>query len=210
MGRKNRIYTGKIKDENGAVLIVALMMLCLLTIISTAVSKTTSIEIMISGADKDKKETFYAAEAGVDHIKALMASIFKNRNNLKLAQGQIPDWDFALNGSEPGVNAAGTTADTGARWITNAPCGGYVTYSVVVWDNDDGDGDPTKDVDQIIFIRATATSLQGGSTSIELSLHGDVSGADAIVDYKSRGGRRKTFTSGDYDPISATDFIKQT
>lgn len=212
MSNINFINTGKIKEEKGAVLVVALMMLCLLTIIGTAVSKTTSIETMISGADKDKKETFYAAEAGVDHIKGLMAGIFKDRNNLKIAQGQTPDWDFALNGSEPGIGAAGATAATGALWIDDRPCGGNVTYDVVVWDNDDGDGDPTADVDQIIFVRSIATSLQGGSTSIELSIHGDVSGVDIISDYDAQegGGSPKLFNADDIDPIDAGDFIKQT
>ena len=58
MRKQNPFNKDKIKEENGAVLVVALMMLCLLTIIAAAVSKTTSIETMISGAQKDKNETF--------------------------------------------------------------------------------------------------------------------------------------------------------
>jgi hypothetical protein len=141
-----------------------------------------------------------------------MAGIFKDRNNLKIAQGQTPDWTFALNGSEPTIGAAGATADTGALWIDDMPCGGNVTYDVVVWDNDDGDGDPTTDTDQIIFVRSTATSLQGGSTSIELSIYGDVSGVDIISDYNAQEGQGgpKNYNADDVDPINAGDFIKQT
>lgn len=210
MRKNNLINKDKIREENGAVLVVALMMLCLLTIIVAAASKTTSIETMISGAEKDKKETFYAAEAGVAHIKGLMASLFLNRNNFKIAQGQTPDWDFALNGSEPGISAAtGTDAASGATWITGANLGGNAIYDVVVWNNDDGGG-ATDDTDGIIYIQAIATGLQGGRTVIEVSIQGTITGAGSITDYEAQeGGRLKTFNSGDADPIAAGDFNQQ-
>lgn len=210
MSRINFINTGKIKEENGAVLIVALIMLCLLTIIATAVSNTTSMETMISGADKDKKETFYAAEAGVDHIKGLMNSLFLPKNNLKIAQGQTPDWDFALNGTSGVTPASGMTWDSGSQWIADAELGNNVTYDVFVWNNDDG-GTATDDTDGVVYIRAEAVSLQGGSSSIEVSIQGSISGADTVTDYDAQegGGWAKSFTSGDSNPIDAGDFNKQ-
>jgi hypothetical protein len=178
-------------------------MLCLLTIISTAVSKTASIETMISGAEKDKRETFYTADAGVDHLKGLMSSLFLDRNNFKIAAGQTPDWDFALDGSTPGINAAsGTTSAGGALWISNATLGGNATYSVLLWNNNDGGG-AADDTDGIIYIRSNAAGPQGGGTSIEMSIQGSITGADSITDYYAQAGAgsSKSFISGDADAI---------
>lgn len=210
MNNKTLTVPGKLTEEKGAVLVVALIMLCLLTIISTAVSKTSSIETLISGAERDKRETFYAAEAGVDHVKGLMSSLFLNRNNLKIAQGQTPDWDFALNGSEPGVDpASGTTQSGGATWISNARLNAKISYNVRIWNNDDGGGF-TDDTDGIVFIRADASGVQGGSTSIEESIRGAVTGAAAITEYfQDYSNSSKTNESEDAEAIDFSQSSRQ-
>ena len=85
-----------------------------------------------------------------------------------------------------------------------------MTYSVYVWNNNDAGG-ATDDRDGVVFIRADAVSLQGGRVSVEISIQGSISGADSISDYDAQegGGWAKSFTSGDSDPITAADFIKQ-
>jgi type IV pilus assembly protein PilX len=50
-------------QEEGSVLIVALIMLVLLTIIGISASRNTSIEMMIAGNERVAKENFYLAEA---------------------------------------------------------------------------------------------------------------------------------------------------
>lgn len=203
-------FTEKIDNERGVVLVIALVILCLMTIIATAVSDTSSIETMISGVEKDKQEAFYVAEAGVDHVKGLLNSLFVERNTLKIAAGQDPDWDFALDGSEDGINAAtGTSYDLGALWITEKPCGDRYTYSVRVWDNS-FNGSPTDDDDGIIYIRSVATGPQGEGASIEVAILGTIAaGAGSITGYIAQAGAgpQKNYTSEDAEAIS--DFTQQ-
>jgi hypothetical protein len=51
-------------NEQGFVLIVALLVMVVLTIIGIAATRNTSLELMISGNDKVHKRTLYQAEAG--------------------------------------------------------------------------------------------------------------------------------------------------
>ncbi len=53
-----------VKNENGFVLIAALLMLVILMIIGIAATTTTTLELQISGNDRVRKETFYQADGG--------------------------------------------------------------------------------------------------------------------------------------------------
>ncbi len=213
---KNKINNNKniIQNENGIVLIIALIMLCMMTIIGTAVSNTSKTETMISGAEKEQREAFYVAEAGVDHAKGLLESLFISRNAVKMAAGKSPDWDFALDGSEPGILAAGLNADgnpdfeNGAIWITKGTMGGNYTYSVTVWDDkdtaNDGGPDATDDGDGIIYIRSVANGPHGDSVAVEVSVMGTASGVGSINDYGAQAGAGsgKNYSSTDTEAIS--------
>lgn len=52
------------RDEEGFVLVAALLIMLVLTIIGLATTTNTSIELQIAGNDKVYKKTFYEAEAG--------------------------------------------------------------------------------------------------------------------------------------------------
>lgn len=52
-------------DEQGSVLVVALLILVLLTIIGIAATSTTNIETQIAGNEKSQKIAFYNADSGV-------------------------------------------------------------------------------------------------------------------------------------------------
>ena len=54
-----------LKNEDGFVLIVALVMLVILTLLGTFALNSTNIEIQIAGNDRVAKEVFYRAEGGV-------------------------------------------------------------------------------------------------------------------------------------------------
>jgi len=58
------MITRTVKNEQGFVLIVSLLMLLVLMIIGIAATTTTTIDLQISGNDKVSKQTFYQAEAG--------------------------------------------------------------------------------------------------------------------------------------------------
>jgi len=55
-----------LKNEEGFVLITALLMLVVLMIIGIAATNTTTIELQISGNDKVAKQTFYQADGGTN------------------------------------------------------------------------------------------------------------------------------------------------
>ncbi len=208
-------------NQRGMALVIALILLCVLTIIGVAATNTSVLEFLISGAEKEKQEAFYAAEAGIEHMRAILKSLFVKRNAARMAAGGTPDWDFALNGSEAGINAAHDTDDPpdqpadgigdydgGAVWISNGTIGGNYTYSVRVWNNSDS-GSPTNDADGLIYVRSDASGQRGGSKSIEIVLQGGVSGGEAIIGYTAQAGAGpgKAFRATDLEAI--TDFSAQ-
>jgi len=57
-------FISRAKNEQGSVMVVALLMLILLTIIGIASTTTTQIETQIAGNDKTYRANLYRAEAG--------------------------------------------------------------------------------------------------------------------------------------------------
>lgn len=53
-----------LKSEDGSVLVLALVMLVLLTLLGIAASRTSSIEMLVSGNDMIYKQNLHMAEAG--------------------------------------------------------------------------------------------------------------------------------------------------
>ena len=99
-----------LENNKGAVLVTAMLVLVLLTLMGKSITTLSTNEMKIAGNERFEKRTFFASEAGFGHIKAMLQSEFTNRNQAKIASGQSPDWDFALNGTVAGINAA-TSSD---------------------------------------------------------------------------------------------------
>lgn len=196
-------------DERGAVLITSLVILVILTLIGIAGTNTSTLETIISGTERSRTEAFYAAEAGIEHLRRNFKSLFIQGNTNKFAMSQPPDWDFVLNGSQPGTLAATSTDFAGGvRWITDGDLSTDYLYNVTVWNNDDGGG-PTNDTDAILFMRAEAQVPNGGLSRIEVSLFGGAGGSSGIDNYDTQdgGGSGKNYNSNDSTAI--TDFTIQ-
>jgi hypothetical protein len=58
------------KNENGFVLIVAMLMLLVITLMGISMSNTSTMEVMISGNERRSQEQFYIADAGVNAVIA--------------------------------------------------------------------------------------------------------------------------------------------
>jgi len=98
------MITRTVKNEQGFVLIVSLLMLVVLMIIGIAATTTTTIELQISGNDKVSKQTFYQAEAGTQVGAELVERCSSSSdwstndvgtvhiNNLNLCQNTTADW----------------------------------------------------------------------------------------------------------------------
>ena len=118
---------------------------------------------------------------------------------------------FALDGSLDGYAAAVTDPELGVPavlWVANDDLNG-VSYSVRIWDNNDGDGDMTADIDGLIYVRADAVgTARGGRCSIEELVEGSSTGG-SVSGYTAQegAGSGKVYTSNDTDAIST--FTKQ-
>jgi Tfp pilus assembly protein PilX len=194
-----------IRNSEGAALVLALLVMAAASVIGVMAVTTSSIEMKISGNERIAKETFYAAEAGIEHIRGLLKSEFAVANAARMAAKQSPDWDFALLGPNYKSNptpATDTTYTGGTTWINNATFGSH-TYSVRVWNNLDG-GTALNDFDKIIYAQADASRPGGGSRSIQVTLEGGVFGESTTFSYTAQagGGVGKNYNADDINAIS--------
>ena len=87
-----------IRNENGSVMIAAIMILALLTIIGIAASKTSTTERKLATNTLLYERAFYAAEAGFEHSKGILKVPYTEQNQANLALGNPGTWTFALDG----------------------------------------------------------------------------------------------------------------
>ena len=196
-------------DQSGIAILVAMVMLLLLTIIGTAAVETSNTEIMISTVERTSEGTFCAAEAGLDHARAILQGQFVTANEARLAAGGTPDWDFALNGSLDGVDpAAASNAAQGALLISARKDDLGHTYDVVVWNNLDGGG-ATNDVDSLVFVRSTATGPGGARSEVEILVQGQIRSGTGSSDYDAQDGGGASKSHANDDRTDITTFQKQ-
>jgi Tfp pilus assembly protein PilX len=203
-----------LNNDRGSVIVAALMILVLLTIIGFAATNMSSTELNISTNSLLYERAFYTAEAGLERAKESLRAPFIDQNTAKIASGGEGDWTFALDGSLAGYNAAADDIGddlpgTPIVWWLQQETFNGVTYSVRIWDNDDGDGDMNTDFDGLIYVRADAVdTARGGRCSIEELVEGSSTGG-AISGYTAQegAGSGKVYTSNDAEAIS--DFSQQ-
>lgn len=154
-----------LEQRGGAVLILALLLLAMVTVMGIYSATRSSIEQRIAGNMRANMEVFFAAEAGLSHARTLLARDFQTGNQTKLATGTEPDWDFLLDSSTlypsvaatyfcgpvPSDGSANNGCADGASlldgvWTTNGlqvlsntiQSGNLsITYTVTAWDNID-------------------------------------------------------------------------
>ena len=162
-------------NDRGSVLIIALLVLVLLTIIGISATTTTTTDIQIASNEKVHSMTFYAADAGIEVGRALL-------NDLKTADSG--NWDNLLDANQCNWQDADGNGVSATSVATGNPDGdmlinslvlavgvgtlkvGPARYDLWVRDNDDLDGDPTVDTDNIIFLISTG-SYQNATVQIE-------------------------------------------
>jgi len=211
--------SSQVRNEEGSVLVIAIMILVLLTIIGISTSTTSEIDIQIAGNDKLYKNVLYTADAGIEHVRAMLNArlMLDPVNASRIAQGSAPLWTFALDGTQglpaavDGVVDGNLDGDFegGSVWINNAGLGKF-NYTVTVWNNADGAGgdDFDTDTDSIIWARSEATGPGGSSVTIDVSLLAAATGV-AYTGYTAQAGAGagKSYSSDDLNAI--TDFSTQ-
>jgi len=201
-------------NENGSVVFVALAMLAILTIIGFSASNTATMEMHMSTNTLLYERAFYAAESGMEHAVGLLRIPFVQQNTASLASGGSADWDFALVGATDNfpTDAGGNPVpdgvgdfEGGVIWLASEIDG--ISYSVTLWNNNDG-GSPTDDADGFIFARSVAVGARGAVCRIETMLNGNAT-AQATTGYTAQegAGSGKSYTSNDSRAMS--DFTDQ-
>ena len=85
-------FTKRGKNEDGSVMVVAILILALLTIIGIAAMSTTNVELKISGNEKSYKMALYAAEAARGYV--VKTPELYGPDNMTLGEGlNFPDND---------------------------------------------------------------------------------------------------------------------
>jgi len=191
------------KNENGYIIIVALLILALLTVISVSAIHMSTTESKIATNELLFEKAFYAAETGLQQVTEDLRNRYLSGNSAILATGGDPNWNFALAGAVDSVPTDGIGDYEGGvealdRQLDN------INIKVIIWNNDDGGG-PVNDTDGLIYVRSVAQGPRGAQSRLEMLLDGAMSDL-SISDYSAQAGAGpgKNFVSSDADKI--TDF----
>lgn len=87
-----KVVSGCSKNEEGFVLVIALVMLVLLSLLGIFALNTTDVELQIAGNDKASKMTFYKADGGVQAASELL------EQNLGCPNGFSTNTPFTIQG----------------------------------------------------------------------------------------------------------------
>lgn len=129
-------------NERGIVLVAAVLILSVLLLLAGAAVIYSAINLKSSGKYRSGEQASRIAEAGIERTKMLMR--------------ETPIDTLLL-----GIDGAANTSDDGVPSFGAAVNFSQGTYSVVVTDNDDGDGDPFHDSDGMINVTSTGTAADG-------------------------------------------------
>ena len=191
------------KNENGYIIIVALLILALLTVISVSAINMSMTESKIATNELLYEKAFYAAEAGLQQVTEDLRSRYLAGNSAILATSGDPNWNFALVGvQDPYGDGIGDFA--GSIDVLNRQLGN-VNIQVRIWNNNDG-GAYDNDTDGLIYARSIATGPRGAICRVEMLLDGAMSD-EAISGYSAQAGAGpgKNFVSGDADAMTNFD-----
>jgi hypothetical protein len=181
------------KNENGYIIIVALLILALLTVISVSAINMSTTESKIATNELLFEKAFYAAEAGLQQVTEDLRSQYLSGNSAILATSGTPNWKFALQG------AVGSDFVGGVEVLSRQL--DKIDIQVKIWNNNDGGG-PVNDTDGLIYARSVAEGPRGAQCRVEMLLEGAMSDM-SISDYSAQAGAGpgKNFVSSDADKM---------
>lgn len=84
-----KLFINQAKDEEGSVLVIALLILVFLTIIGISATTTTNIELQIAGNEKFHKIAFYHADSGIYATPKLISACIDANDEINTGSGTI-------------------------------------------------------------------------------------------------------------------------
>ena len=185
--------TSIINNQQGSVILIAIIILAMLTIIGISATNISNTEMKITTNALLYNVAFYTADAGIAAGRAAL-------NNIKI--GDAGYWDLLLRNLT--VDPAGTEAIiwngqscTTLNEIIDADGGrtvGLADFSLVLADNEDRDNMDEVDTDNTVVLTSTA-SYRGSSITIQ-----------AIVQAGGGGG---TYAQEHYDAGSSGEALAE-
>jgi len=154
--------TSIIKNQQGSIIVIAMIILSLLTIIGISATNMSTTEVQVSTNALLHNIAFYTADSGIETGRAAL-------NTIKVADAGA--WDNLLQGNEFTWN--GEQVDTldevldveGGRTV------GQATFTLAVADNDELDGNDQVDTDDTVLLTSTAT-YRNATVTIETIVRG--------------------------------------
>ena len=141
-----KISINQVKNEEGFVLVIALVILVFITIIGISATTTTDIELQIASNEKSRKIVLYAADAGIEFGRAWL-------NDKKVED--IGYWDKLLQDGEDSESwgvPVKILDDEISESLRNVD---LARFTLQVMDNNDLDEDTQADTDNTIILIST-------------------------------------------------------
>ena len=163
--------TSIVNNQQGSVIVIAMVILVLLTIIGIAAINTSTTEVQISINALLHNIAFYTADSGIEAGRAAL-------NNIKIEDAG--SWDKLLfnidaaDEDKESIQVGGLDCVPNPCWSLDDvidqidPDGrrvGPATYTLSIGDNDDLDGNDEVDSDNTIFLTSTLVSPYRNATA---------------------------------------------
>ena len=183
--------TSIINNQQGSVIIMAVIILVLLSIIGIAATNTSTTEMKITTNTLLHNVAFYTADSGIAAGRAALT-------NLKIADAG--SWDqllFNLDAADEDKKSIiwdGSDCAPSPCWTLNdiidqAPrrrTVGQATFSLAIEDNNDRDNNPEVDTDDTIVLTSTVSYL-GSNITIEAIIQGGAGGGTYAQEHYDAG-----------------------
>jgi Tfp pilus assembly protein PilX len=190
-------------NENGSVLVIALIMLVLLTVLGITATSTSNIELQIAGNERNYKRAFFIANAGIEHARSSLAAALNKYQANQVSQGTPLNWSFALDGIETGT--AATATEPVVVWLKDVNFGDGYIYTVTVFNDLAAGETEVLDTNGRIFAQAVASGPNGVQAIVQVLLLASVTG-QSTESYSQYGGdMTKNFTGNDLNAPSSYD-----
>jgi Tfp pilus assembly protein PilX len=103
--------TGPLRDEQGSILVIGLIMLAFLTILGIAATRTSQIEIQVAGNDEYHKIAFYSADSGIYTTPKLISAAIDTGAAQTIASGSYTPNDGTFYREVLGFDAWDSASD---------------------------------------------------------------------------------------------------